>query len=315
MTSMGIGIATQVRYTGGETDVFLNWLIAVLADDDRPHLVSVSYGEYETYVGYAYATRLNTEFMKLGALGVTILFASGDDGAGDDCTNDNDEECPDFPASSPYVTAVGGLYGGSSSGSSTDEIAWSYSGGGFSNYFDRPSWQESAVTTYLEIADLDLSCSWNEDGRGYPDISAQSVDFVIEWEGELAAVSGTSCSAPTVGGIFALLNDLRLQEGKSTFGFLNPLIYSIASEYSDAFNDVTEGQNTGCGGDVYSAVEYWDPVTGWGSPNYENLAIYVMDEDLLLKVEEEIINEEEVIIDDKKSHSYHWALTGMGAVL
>ena len=48
--------------------------------------------------------RINTEFMKLGARGVTILFSSGDDGA--DCHHG--KFSPAFPSSSPYVTAVGG---------------------------------------------------------------------------------------------------------------------------------------------------------------------------------------------------------------
>ena len=39
-------------------------------------------------------------------------------------------------------------------------------------------------------------------------------------------VAGTSCSSPTAAGIFALLNDLRLKLGKSTLGFINPLIYA-----------------------------------------------------------------------------------------
>lgn len=38
-------------------------------------------------------------------------------------------------------------------------------------------------------------------------------------------VSGTSCSAPTFGGMVGLLNDLRLQAGKSSLGWLNPLFY------------------------------------------------------------------------------------------
>jgi tripeptidyl-peptidase-1 len=50
-------------------------------------------------------------------------------------------------------------------------------------------------------------------------------------------VSGTSCASPTAAGIFSLLNDVRLQAGQSSLGFLNPLIYENAA----AFNDITTG--------------------------------------------------------------------------
>jgi tripeptidyl-peptidase-1 len=57
-------------------------------------------------------------------------------------------------------------------------------------------------------------------------------------------VGGTSASAPTFAGIVALLNDARLKEKKSPLGFLNPLLYSKGMP---GFNDITSGNNTGCG--------------------------------------------------------------------
>lgn len=48
----------------------------------------------------------------------------------------------------------------------------------------------------------------------------------------------------TVAGVFALLNDFRLSQGKTALGFINPLIYSTASS---GFNDITSGSNPGCG--------------------------------------------------------------------
>jgi tripeptidyl-peptidase-1 len=48
----------------------------------------------------------------------------------------------------------------------------------------------------------------------------------------------------TVAGVFALLNDFRLSQGKATLGFVNPLLYSTASS---GFNDITAGTNPGCG--------------------------------------------------------------------
>ena len=65
----------------------------------------------------------------------------------------------------------------------------------------------------------------------------------------------------------------RLQNGKSTLGFLNPFIYQNAA----AFNDVTTGANSGCGfiEKGWPATAGWDAVTGVGTPNYEKLAAAV----------------------------------------
>ncbi len=71
--------------------------------------------------------------MKLGARGISILFASGDSGVG--CNDAGSLFVPGFPASSPWVTAIGGTM--------TDyffeegpEIVNGLSGGGFSNFFE-----------------------------------------------------------------------------------------------------------------------------------------------------------------------------------
>merc|ERR1712050_366969 len=96
-------------------------------------------------------------------------------------------------------------------------------------------------------------------GRAYPDISAQASNFFV-WAGlPMPGVAGTSCASPTAAGIFSLLNDLRLQNGKSSLGFLNPFIY----EHADAFNDITTGSNDGCGffSEGWPAKQGWDAVT------------------------------------------------------
>lgn len=68
---------------------------------------------------------------------------------------------------------------------------------------------------------------------------------------------------------FLCLNDLRLQNGKSTLGFLNPFIYQNAA----AFHDITTGSSEGCDlGEGWPAKTGWDAVTGVGTPNYASLA-------------------------------------------
>ena len=66
-------------------------------------------------------------------------------------------------------------------------------------------------------------------------------------------------------GIFGLLNDLRAQAGKPSLGFLNPLLYSRGAALS---NDILSGSNAGCGTGGFAALQGWDAVTGWGSPDF-----------------------------------------------
>jgi tripeptidyl-peptidase-1 len=122
------------------------------------------------------------------------------------------------------------------------------------------------------------SWRYNASGRGYPDIAAQSENFLVVQLGLTMPVAGTSCAAPTCGGVFSLLNDARLQAGKSPLGFLNPLIYQVAAENPSAFNDVTEGYNMGCGpsGLGFPAREGFDLSSGWGSPNFGVLKSIVL---------------------------------------
>ena len=82
-------------------------------DEDVPKLFSTSYGEDESSWSLPAATRLNTEFMKAGARGISLLFASGDSGAGGTSPKGcpGKQFVPKWPAGSPYVTAVGGTGG------------------------------------------------------------------------------------------------------------------------------------------------------------------------------------------------------------
>eukprot|EP01009_Symbiontida_sp_KSa7_P007303 NODE_4061_length_363_cov_247.974522_g3481_i0.p1 GENE.NODE_4061_length_363_cov_247.974522_g3481_i0~~NODE_4061_length_363_cov_247.974522_g3481_i0.p1 ORF type:complete len:106 (+),score=21.83 NODE_4061_length_363_cov_247.974522_g3481_i0:25-318(+) len=96
----------------------------------------------------------------------------------------------------------------------------------------------------------------------------------------MGAVSGTSCASPTFAGVVGLLNDARLKAGKKPLGFLNPLMYKIARTHADAFIDVQKGDNgqfLSCDGYGFTAAKGWDPVTGLGAPNYENLVKYIME--------------------------------------
>ena len=116
----------------------------------------------------------NAQFMAIGARGVSILFASGDMGVygrtGPGLSHEKPFH-PDFPAASPYITAVGGT-DFVTMGVVGPEKAWSAGGGGFSNAFAIPAFQTDAVAAYKASADANLPAQklWNNTGRGYPDI-------------------------------------------------------------------------------------------------------------------------------------------------
>lgn len=162
-----------------------------------------------------YAERVSTEFMKLGARGTSLMFSSGDGGVGGGQPTQCTTFIPTFPAGSPYVTAVGGSNADGSS-------AASLSSGGFSTYFTRPSWQDAAVSNYFAVAkDVPDKSRFSQTGAGIPDVAAPAEQFEIVYSGFTTSVAGTSCAAPSFTGVVSLVNDARLQAGKSSLGYLN----------------------------------------------------------------------------------------------
>lgn len=185
------------------------------------------------------------------------------------------------PSSCPYVTSVGGTH------NLAPERAVYFSSGGFSDIWPRPSYQSSAVQTYLHHH---LKSRWtglyNPHGRGFPDVAAQGYKFHVFSGDKDILVSGTSASAPLFAALISLLNNARLAAGKPALGFLNPWLYSKeVSGKKGGFTDIVEGWSTGCTGkDVYSglptpfvpyaswnATPGWDPVTGLGTPLFDRL--------------------------------------------
>jgi tripeptidyl-peptidase-1 len=278
---MGVGrdIPTQFWSTAGQqpgnpaNEPFLVWLEAVgnLTDANLPLTFSISYGDNEPGVDMSYAMRVNTEFQKAGVRGTSIMFSSGDGGVSGGQSAPCTIFVPTFPASSPWVTAVGGTT------KQNPEVCASFSSGGFSNYFARPSYQDAAVKGYFNSGQSGLPSSslYNTSGAGIPDVSAQGENFDVIVNGFTNPVDGTSCSSPAFTGIVGLLNEARLSAGKTSLGYLNQLIYKTAGP-AGAFNDVTKGSNPGCDTQGFPATKGWDPVTGWGTPNYGKLKDIVM---------------------------------------
>jgi len=272
------------------SDIFLEWILAVSDASNPPLVHSMSYGSIESEEVSADMTSFNNKAQQLGAQGLSILIASGDDGVANFGARNNPSGCgfnPSFPASAPYVTAVGATqgpeYGQTEVACSSKTNGLITTGGGFSAVFSQPSYQTDAVKSYLSSGvTLPPAAQYNGAGRGYPDVALLGHNYDVCIAGQFYQVSGTSASTPTVAGMITLINDARLSEGKSPLGFLNPSLYDLAGNATAAppFNDITTGENNCCAGDQgqetcckwgFYAAKGWDPLTGWGSIDYANL--------------------------------------------
>ncbi|KAI0093145.1 subtilisin-like protein [Irpex rosettiformis] len=248
-------------------------------------VISTSYSYNEADLTPFYTARQCAEYAKLGLMGVTVLYSSGDQGVGgggDLCLLPNGTQSfngrifnPTFPSTCPYITSVGATqvvagHKVTDPESATYEVI--FSGGGFSNRFPIPDYQKSAVQSFLTNYPPSYPADiWNSTGtsRAFPDISANGANYVVAVDGQFELVFGTSASSPVLASILYAINDARLAIGKKPIGFINPTVYS--DSFRSAFNDITNGTNPGCGTAGFSAVPGWDPVTGLGTPNFPKL--------------------------------------------
>ena len=244
-------------------------------------VISTSYGYNEADLTAAYEKRQCNEYMKLGLQGTTFLYSSGDYGVagnGGQCIGTNGtyndgssgKFNPSFPSTCPYVTSVGATQiAPGASVFDVEEAAETviFSGGGFSNVFPLPDYQSAAVKGFFKNSPPPYgSDRFNNSQmtRGYPDISANGVNYVVAIDGTFSLIYGTSASTPVVGSLLTLINEVRLAFGKSSVGFINPTLYA----HPYALNDVTKGGNQGCGTAGFESAKGWDPVTGLGTPNF-----------------------------------------------
>ncbi|KAH8976607.1 subtilisin-like protein [Lactarius hatsudake] len=254
-------------------DIWVSWLEYILDQESIPQTISISYNILEHFLSREWAINACNKFAMLGVRGVSVLVSSGNKGIGPGTCMGDDGTVrfkPAFPGHSqhrhafagPYVTVVGGTTG------FEPEVAASFSGGGFSDYFKRPTYQEEAVSTFLQNLGNRYQGLYNASGRGIPDIAAQAIGLPIFLNGNERKVSGTSAATPIVAGIISLLNDWLILTGQGPLGFLNPWLYGRGSQ---GFTDITEGSNPGCNLDGFSAIAGWDPVTGLGTPRFRQM--------------------------------------------
>lgn len=286
LMAVGQHIPTMYYYWSGE-DFMLAWLNAVVTMAKPPQIFSISYGADESYITTSYATSFNQVAMRLGLMGVTLVASSGDDGAVSTSARSSPLHCgyaPSFPASSPYVVAVGGTMGPEDG---KPEVACQgdtggiiTTGGGFSTLYPTPTWQTAFTTQYWQTVQQQAAAippfpvpvpGYTASGRGIPDISLLAHNYIIAVAGNFTAVSGTSASSPVFAGMLGLINSARHDRGLNPVGWVLPALYAFANEY---VRDITEGHNRCtadglvCCAQGFYATTGWDPVTGLGSLNF-----------------------------------------------
>ena len=262
----------------------------IFKESTYPFVVSMSYGEYSNQFGLCTPDEIKVveeDWKKLGALGVTIIVSSGDYG-----TNYNNTGLggpgffgqilyPQWPASSPYVTAVGATNFQHATGFAQmsacnyPECSYGWSGGGFAFNQDAPEYQRDTIERYVAagkgLPPKECWASW-EPKRGTPDVSVLGYNFAFVLGGFFTTVSGTSASAPSFAGMVTRLNWVRMKDEGKTLGFLNPLLYLNPGVFTDIVVGNNDNNNNGFG---FDAVEGWDATTGLGVPNFGKMKILV----------------------------------------
>ncbi|HEY3992948.1 MAG TPA: S53 family peptidase [Ktedonobacteraceae bacterium] len=228
----------------------------------------------------------NNFYREASFQGVTVFGSTGDSGTANVDVNNTIYPFPtvNFPASSPWITAVGGtsLFA-DANGNYQKETVWNdgandATGGGISQKFAEPFYQLGLPKRTQALLNHH---------RGLPDISINAdpntpVPVYLGFLSQFSATAGggagtngyylfggTSEGSPVWSGITA---DLDQYLGHPV-GFLNPIVYTLnlsKSTYGQDFHDITVGNNSQLTNTPavpgYSAGPGWDPATGLGSP-------------------------------------------------
>lgn len=251
--------AKILLYLSPNSSSGLEAALSQIVSERLANVISLSWGTPESdIVKSGSMPTFESIYQKAAEENITVVAASGDQGAYDGTSSLQ----VNFPASSPYVTAVGGTslylssngyqqqaWGGTLSGTTFG------SGGGYSSYFPEPYWQEQMGLKNLT-------------GRGVPDVALDAnpetgAEIVVS--GLTYNVGGTSLATPMFAAVAALMD----QYTGTYLGNVNPLLYHIASNntlYQRAFIPIISGNNG-----YYKAHYGWNPVTGLGSPNVSEL--------------------------------------------
>ena len=236
---------------------FIDAILATSTDTtNMPSAIGISWGADEngTYGDY-----LTSAFQACVAVGITCFSSAGDAGA--------NNLVPDYPATNAYQIACGGTALYLNNGLWEVEEAWTTNGaggGGISGFITRPSWQDGL--TYTTIMAGGTGSPTALPFRGYPDVSAPgdpATGYQFYLNSVLVQYGGTSAGAPFLAGMLCRLTQLW---GRRT-SFANTLFYAN----TQAFTDITVGNNRAGYTTGYTTTAGWDACTGLGSPKGDEI--------------------------------------------
>jgi hypothetical protein len=243
-------------------------------------VVTVSYSDCESAADQTWANL----WQQAATEGITALVSSGDTGAAacdsKTATVATHGLAVNGMCASVYVVCVGGTQFNdvanpaqywSAAGNALGyipEIAWNEttsatifgsSGGGYSNFQPKPTWQTGNTTTQRGVPDVALTAANHDFYR-----TCDGSEPCTSTAALVSGADGTSAGAPSFAGIMALL----VQATGQWQGSPNQTLYSLAGQSSPGvFHDIVSGNNSVNGLMGFSAGPGWDPVTGLGSVN------------------------------------------------
>jgi pseudomonalisin len=285
-TSTGIALEVSHLYfyvATSLTDSDIGLAINKAVSQNKVKAFNMSFGECEFSPYIDGAMLLDDEMFGEAALqGITPFASSDDQGSACPVVGTNGVPLsgpPDtsYPASSPYVIAVGGTNLFTNANYTFDyETAWEASGGGPSYFETSPFWQAYTGSGTLPIVPSSEGSAVGT-GRGVPDVAmcAGGTGLAIcsanvFVSGTIELVGGTSLASPLSMGSWARIETAH----GNKVGFAGPLIYQLANggptPSSPYFNDVLVGSNG-----LFSALPGYDYTTGLGSWD-----IYVINKNL-----------------------------------
>ena len=253
---------------------FVDAISAAVGATPTPIAISISWGQSEDSWTAQGLSAMNAAMSDAAAMGITVCAAAGDNGSSDGVSDG--QVHVDFPASSPYALGCGGtkLVADATTGTVSSEVVWNElaakegaTGGGVSDQFSQPTWQNNAGVGPRAASQPGAAGSGGGSSstgwRGVPDVAGNAdpvTGYQIYSGGKAQVVGGTSAVAPLWS---ALIARLAQATGKR-FGLIQPLLYAGVSPGADVpgFRDITSGNNG-----AYAAGPGWDSCSGLGSPD------------------------------------------------
>jgi subtilase family serine protease len=232
-------------------------LLELLATGTTPDLLDITVVYCEDRLAPPAIALSEWLLSALAATGTTAVAAAGDTGSSG-CHPQSDAPAVTYPASSAFVSAVGGVSYQNTAGDPRDLSVWnepgtSGGGGGTSTVIAPPPWQPGPKRELPDAAAYAVP-------GGVGEIPVCTSPSVCTWQ----AVGGTSLTATVMGALGVLLSQELSTGGRpKRFGDLAGLVWRDAKRAS-ALTDVTVGANTTFTGACCTARVGYDLASGWG---------------------------------------------------